>query len=79
MLNFIITEYLKQEGDDDISVYVNRRSSSGHSITGDKYLSTSRDKESNDAANPNGEVSYGLLSKGCFYCPNLITVASLEI
>ena len=55
MLNFIITEYLKQEVDDDISVCVNERSSSGHSITGDKYLSTSRDK-GNDVANPNRSV-----------------------
>ena len=23
---------------------------------------------------PDGEVPYGLLSKSCFYCPNLITV-----
>ena len=29
----------------------------------------------NDVTNPNGEVPYGLLSRSCFYCPNLITVA----
>ena len=28
-------------------------------------------------ATPNREVPYGLLSRSCFYCPNLITVAPL--
>ena len=29
----------------------------------------------NDVATHNGEVSYGLLSRSCFNCPSLITVA----
>ena len=33
--NFIITKYLKQEVDDDLSVCLDERSSSGLSITGD--------------------------------------------
>ena len=31
----------------------------------------------NDVTTPNGEVPYRLLSRSCFYCPNLITVASI--
>ena len=34
--NFIITKYLKQEVDDDLSVCVGERSLCGLSITGDK-------------------------------------------
>ena len=33
--------------------------------------------EGNDVATHNGAVSYELLSRSCFYCPNLITVAPL--
>ena len=35
LLNFVITKYLKQEVDDDLSVCVDERSPSGLSITGD--------------------------------------------
>ena len=35
LLNFIITNYLKQEVDDNLSVCVDERSPSGLSITGD--------------------------------------------
>ena len=35
LLNFIITKYLKQEVDDDLSVCVNGRSPCGLSLTGD--------------------------------------------
>ena len=35
LLNFIITKYLKQEVDDDLSVCVDERSPCGLSITGD--------------------------------------------
>ena len=41
LLNFIITKYLKQEVDDDLSVCVDERSPYGLAITGD--LSMSRD------------------------------------
>ena len=73
MLNFIITKYLKQEVDDDINVCVDERSLLA-TITGDKYLSMSRDKKGNDVTTPDGEIPYGLLSRSCFYCPNLIPV-----
>ena len=39
----------------------------------------SHDKKDNDVTTHDGELPYGLLSRSCFYCPNLITVASLEI
>ena len=77
--NFIITKYLKQEVDDDISVCVDERSPCDLSITGDKYLSISCDKKGNDVTTLDGEVRYGLLSRSCFYCVTLITVAPLEI
>ena len=35
LLNFIITKYLKQEVDDDLSVCVDERSPCGLSMTGD--------------------------------------------
>ena len=35
LLNFIITKYLKQEVDDDLSVCMDERSPCGLSITGD--------------------------------------------
>ena len=41
LLNFIITKYLKQEVDDDLSVCVDERSPYGLALTGD--LSMSRD------------------------------------
>ena len=37
------------------------------------------DKKGNDITNPDEEVPYGLLSRSCFYYPNLIPVAPLEI
>ena len=33
--------------------------------------------KSNDIITPNGEVSYGLPSRNCFYCTNLIIVATV--
>ena len=38
LLNFIITKYLKQEVDDDLSVCVDERSPCGHSLTGDRKI-----------------------------------------
>ena len=43
--NFIITKYLKQEVDDDLSVCMDERSPCGLSITGDIDLSLSRDQK----------------------------------
>ena len=48
-------------------------------ITGDKDVSMSHDKKSNDVTTPDGEVAYGLLSRSCFYGPNLISGAPLDI
>ena len=42
---FIITKYLKQEVDDDLSVCMDERSPCGLSITGDIDLSLSRDQK----------------------------------
>ena len=75
LLNFIITKYLKQEVNDDLSGCMDKCSPRGLSITGD--LSISPDQKGNDVTSPNGEVSHWLLSQSCFYCPNLITVAPL--
>ena len=69
LLNFIITKYLKQEVDDDLSICVDERSPCGLCITRDVTLS-----KGNDVTTPYGEVPYGPLSRCCFYCPNLITV-----
>ena len=33
--NFIITKYLKQEVDDNLGIWVDKRNPCGHSITGD--------------------------------------------
>ena len=38
LLNFIITKYLKQEVDDDLSVCVDERSPCGLSMTGDRKI-----------------------------------------
>ena len=38
LLNFIITKYLKQDIDDDVSVCVDERSPCGLSMTGDTSL-----------------------------------------
>ena len=32
-----------------------------------------------NVTSPNGEVPYGLLSKSCIYCPNLISAAILQL
>ena len=45
LLNFIITKYLEQEVDGDLSVCVDERSPCGLSIIGDKDLSMSRDQK----------------------------------
>ena len=63
LLNFIITKYLKQEVDNDLSVIVDERSPCG--------------LPANDFTNPIGEVPYGILSRSCFYHPNLITAVPL--
>ena len=44
------------------------------SITGDKDFLMSSDKKGDHVTAPNGD-----LSRSCFYCPNLIPVAPLEI
>ena len=71
---FIIAKYLKQKIDEDLSVFMDGLCPCGLSITGDiKDLSMSCDQKV--IMFPGGEAPYGLLSRSCFYCPNLITVA----
>ena len=45
LLNFIITKYMKQEINGNLSICVDERSPCGHSITGDKDLSMSPDQK----------------------------------
>ena len=74
LMNFIITKYLKQV-DDNLSVHMDGCNPCGLSITGDI-------KKINNVMSftiPSGEVPYGLLSRSCFYCPNLITVTLLQL
>ena len=56
LLNFIITKVLKQ-ADDDLSVYIDKRSLCGLSITRDKDLSMSHDQKAM-LLPLNGEVPY---------------------
>ena len=63
LAKFYIAKYLKQEVDDDLSVCMDECS-----------LSVSLSK-GNDVTTCIGEVSYGLLTRSCVYCPKLITVA----
>ena len=67
-LNFIITKYLKQEVDDDLSVCVDEISPCSLSVTGDVTC---------HIATHNGEMPCRLLSRSCFYCPIFIIVAPL--
>ena len=73
LAKFTITKYLKQEVDDNLRVCVDECSPCVISITEDIKMRS----ESNDIITPNGEVSYGLLSRNCLYCTNLITVATV--
>ena len=66
-------KHLKQEVNEDLRVCVNERSPCGLSITGDIINVTS--SKGNDITTLNREVPCELLSRNCFYCPNLITVA----
>ena len=75
--NFIITKYLEQEVNEDLSICMDERSPCGLSITGDIKIYQCHMIKGNDVTNPNGEVSYRLLSRSFFYCPNLITAAPL--
>ena len=45
----------------------------GFSITGN--INIYQWSKGNDVTTSDGEVPYGLLSRSCFYCSNLITVA----
>ena len=75
--NFIITKYLKQEVDDDLSVCVDERSLCGLSITGDKSFINVTWSKGNDIASTNREVLYRLPPRNCFCCLNLIMAAPL--
>ena len=70
-------QYLKQELDDDLSICMDERSPCSLSITGDIKIYQYHLTKGNDVTTPNGEVPYGLLSRSCFYCLNLITAAPL--
>ena len=74
LLNFFTTKYLNQV-DSDLSISMYKRSTCG--LTGDIRPQELRYRKGNDVAIPNGEVPYHLLSRSCFYCPNLITAAPL--
>ena len=69
LLNFIVTKYLKQEVDSNISICVDKHNPCGLPITGD--LSVSHDLMVMALG------LYGLLSRSCFYWLDLITVAPL--
>ena len=73
LAKFTITKYLKQEVDDNLRVCVDECSPCVISITEDIKMQS----KSNDIITPNGEVSYGFLSRNCLYCTNLITVATV--
>ena len=72
---FLSKYIIEQEVDDDLFVCVDEHCPCGLSITGDiEFINVSRSKD-NYVSTLNGEVHYGLLSRSCLYCPNLITVA----
>ena len=73
LAKFTTTKYLKQEVDDNLRVCVDECSPCVISITEDIKMRS----KSNDIITPNGAVSYGLLSRNCLYCTNLITVATV--
>ena len=62
LAKFIIAKYLKLKVDHDLSICMDEDSPN---VTWSK---------GNDVITLNREVPYGLLSRGSFYCPNLITV-----
>ena len=72
LLDFTITKYLKQEGDDDLRVCMDERSPCGLSITGDIHVM--KRKWCNC---PQWRSALSMSIQSCFYCPNLITVAPL--
>ena len=72
-----ITRYLKQEVDDNLSVCMDERSPCDLYLTGDIKIYQCHVIKESDVTNPNGEVPYGLLSRSCLYCSNLITAAPL--
>ena len=53
-------------------VFVDEHRPFGLSITGEKFIIVMWSKGNEWHYHPNGEVPYGLLSRNCFYCPNLI-------
>ena len=65
---------LKQEVHDDLSVCADERSPCGLSI----ILSMSRDQKVMKLLTQ-WRKTYELLSRSCFYCPNLITAALLQL
>ena len=69
-LNFIITKYLKQEVDDDLSICVTNVAPVASQLEMKRFINVTWSK-GNDVTTHNGEVPYGLLSRSCFYCPNL--------
>ena len=73
LAKFTIAKYLKQEVDDNLRVCVDECSPCVIFITEDIKMWS----KSNDIITPNGEVSYGLPSRNCFYCTNLIIVATV--
>ena len=68
LAKFIIAKYLKQEVDDNLSIWMDEISPSGLSVTEDIKI------YQRHVIKRYGEVPYGLLSS-FFYCPNLISVA----
>ena len=56
--NFIITKYLKQEVDDDLTVCVDECSPCGLSVTGDRKIYQCHVITGNDITTPNGKVPY---------------------
>ena len=75
LAKFIIAKYLKPEVDDDLSICVVERSPCGLSVTViQRFINVTLSKD-NDVTTCIGKVTFGLLSRSCFYCPNLITVA----
>ena len=75
LAKFIIAKYLKQEVDDNLSIWMDEISPSGLSVTEDIKIYQRHVIKRYGVTNPNGEVPYGLLSRSFFYCPNLISVA----
>ena len=61
MQNFIITKYLKQQVDDDLSVSMDEHSPCGLSITGDIKIYQCHVTKGNDVTTLNGEVPHRLL------------------